>query len=253
MKIISCCKIVPNEEEISILPNLELSLSKASFMISQYDLNALESAKQLATQTNGKVIALSIGSSKILENTKIQKDILSRGADELILVTDDIHDEPDSLQTAKSIVSALDKSDYDLILCGAGSNDLYSQAVGIQTGTLLQIPTINNITDIKIISNEKVEVERTLENETEILQIQLPAVLSVSSEINTPSVPSMREIMKAGKKTVNKLSLDSKFDSSISIQEQLAPTQQKRRHEILENDEDESVDLLFQFLQKEGF
>lgn len=253
MKIISCCKIVPNEEEIFVLPNRELSLTEASFSISQYDLNALESAKRLASETKGSVVALSIGSSKYLENTKIQKDILSRGADELVLVTDDIHEYSDSLQTAKSIAKALEELDYDLVLCGAGSNDLYSQVVGTQAGTLLHIPTINNITKIEVVSDGQIEVERTLENEIEILRIQLPAILSVSSEINIPSVPNMREIMKAGKKPVNKLSFNLELDSYIAIQEQLAPEQQERRQEIIENDDEESVDLLFQFLKKEGF
>lgn len=253
MKIIACCKIVPNEEEIKILPNRELSMDDVSLKISQYDLNALEAGKQLAGETKGTMIALSVGSTKSLTNTKIRKDILSRGADELSLVQDDTYDVLDSLQTAKILAGALKLMEYDVVLCGAGSSDLYAQEVGISIGTLLQIPVINNITAIKVLSEHTLEVERTLEDEVEILEVTLPAVLSVSSEINVPAVPSMRDIMKAGKKPVNELSVKEEIDPSTQILEQFAPAQQERRQEIVEGDGAEAVETLVQFLKKEGF
>ncbi len=254
MKIIACCKIVPNEEGIVVLPNRELSMAEAAPKISQYDLNAIESGKQLAAESGGSMIALSIGSSATLDDSKIRKDVLSRGVDELSLVIDDNHDFSDSLQTAKAITGALKQMDsYDLVLCGAGSSDLYAQEVGIQVGTLLGIPSINNVTGIKIVSDNVLEVERTLEEEVEVLEIPLPAVLSVSSEINVPAVPSMREIMKAGKKPVNLLSISEELTASTATIEQLAPEQQERRQQVVEGDNEDAVDALVQFLRKEGF
>lgn len=254
MKIIACCKIVPNEEGIVVLPSRELSMSEAAPKISQYDLNAIESGKQLAAQTGGTMIALSVGGSAQLDDSKIRKDVLSRGADELSLVIDDTHDYSDSLQTAKALAGALKQIEsYDLVLCGAGSSDLYAQEVGIQVGTLLDVPTINNVTGIKVVSDTTLEVERTLEEEVEVLEVSLPAVISVSSEINVPAVPSMREIMKAGKKPVNLLSISEDITASAVTIEQLAPEQQERRQQVVEGDNEDAVDALVQFLRKEGF
>ncbi len=254
MKIIACCKIVPNEEEITVLPDRTLAMADASPKISQYDLNALESGKLLAAESKGSMAALSIGPSAYLENSKIRKDILSRGADELNLVIDDAHDFSDSLQTAKAIAGAVKAiGEYGVVLCGAGSSDLYIQEVGIQAGTLLGVPVVNNVTGIKIASESALEVERTLEEEVEVLEVPLPAVLSVSSEINVPAVPSMREIMKAGKKPVHVLSIDAEITPSASTAEQVAPKQQERRQETVEGDNAEAVDALVAFLRKEGF
>lgn len=254
MKIIACCKIVPNEEGIVVLPNRELSMDNAPLAISQYDLNAMESGKKLAAETKGSLVALSIGSTAALENTKIRKDVLSRGADELSVVMDDEHSFSDSLQTAKAIAAALKTMDsYDVVLCGAGSADLYAQEVGVQVGTLLDIPVVNNVTAINVASDNTLEVERTLEEEIEVLEVTLPAVLSVSSEINVPAVPSMRDIMKAGKKPVNVLTIEEDLTASTTTLEQLAPEQQDRRQEIVEGDGEEAVDALVQFLRKEGF
>ncbi|MEG0962058.1 MAG: putative electron transfer flavoprotein FixA [Lachnospiraceae bacterium] len=253
MKIITCCKIVPNEEEIKVLPNRELSMEDISWKISQYDLNALESGKQLAAATGGTMTALSIGGNAALEATKIRKDVLSRGADDLSLVIDDNHTFSDSLETAKTIAGALKAcGDYDVVLCGMGSSDMYAQEVGIQVGMLLNLPAVNNVTGIKVSDDGSLEVERTLEDEVEVLLVSLPAVLSVSSEINIPAVPSMREIMRAGKKPVNVLPIVDGIAPSIKMLEQLAPKQQERRQEIVEGDNADAVAALVSFLKKEG-
>ena len=208
MKIITCCKVVPDEEQIKVLPNRELALDDVPAKISQYDLNALEAAKKLSAETKGSVTALSVGSSKALDATKIRKDILSRGANDLKLVISDDHSFSDSFETAKALAAAIrEQEEVDLVLCGTGSSDLYNQVTGIQLGTLLDWPTLNNVTSIQP-NGDTVLVERTLENSTEVFEVALPAVLSVSSEINVPTVPAMRDIMQAGKKPVAVLTTD---------------------------------------------
>lgn len=252
MKIIACCKIVPDEEEIQVLPSRELSMENTPWKISQYDLNALEAGKGLAAETGGSMIALSVGCAAALEPTKIQKDVLSRGADELSMVKDDTHTYSDSLETAKALAAALKAcGDYDLVLCGTGSSDLYAQEVGVQVGALLDLPVVNNVTGIAV-KGDGLEVERTLEDSVEVLEVPLPAVLSVSSEINVPAVPAMRDIMRAGKKPVNVLDVAmGDITPSTKTLEQLAPEQQERRMQVIEGDNDEAVDALVQFLKKE--
>lgn len=255
MKILTCCKIVPDEEAIQVLPDRQLSFEGTPWKISQYDLNALESGKQLAAATGGSMTALSVGPSAALESSKLQKDILSRGPDDLKLVVDDEHAFSDSLQTAKAIAAAVKAAgEYDLVLCGMGSSDLYFQEVGVQVGALLGLPALNNVTGIEAAGDGLLKVERTLEDEVETLEVPLPAVLSVSSEINTPAVPAMREIMKAGKKPVDKLGACADgLEPSLKTLEQLAPEQQDRRQELVEGDGEEAVAALVQFLKKEGF
>lgn len=252
MKIVACCKIVPDEQEIQVLPDRALSMDKASWKIGQYDLNALEAGKKLAAETSGFLTALSVGGKNALEGSKIRKDILSRGADDLSLVMDNEHSFSDSLETAKAIAAALKNSDgFDVVLCGTGSSDLYSQVVGIQVGALLDIPTFNNVTGITA-KDDVLVVERTLEDEVEVLEVSLPAVLSVTSDINVPSVPAMKDIMKSGKKPVNMLELPlTDVVCSTEQLSQLAPEQQERRMQIVEGDNAEAVEALFQFLKKE--
>ena len=252
MKIVACCKVIPDEELIKVLPSRELSMEGVPTKISQYDLNALEAGKKLSAGAGNSLTALSIGGSAYLEATKIRKDILSRGADDLKLVIDDSVTFDDSLQTARAIANAVKEiGDADLILCGTGSSDLYAQATGIQVGAILDLPTINNVTDIRVVGDGTIEVERSLENSVEVFSVKLPAVLSLSSEINTPGVPAMRDIMKAGKKPVQVLGNPEENPASAAVLSELAPEQQERRQEVIEGDNEEAVDKLVAFLKKE--
>ncbi|MEG0764974.1 MAG: electron transfer flavoprotein subunit alpha, partial [Pseudoflavonifractor sp.] len=157
-----------------------------------------------------------------------------------------------SLETAKAIAAALNGcGGFDLALCGTGSSDLYAQEVGIQVGALLGIPAVNNVTAIAV-KGDVLEVERTLEDSMEVLEITLPAILSLSSEINIPAVPAMREIMRAGKKPVNTLEVSlAEVVPAVKALEELAPEQQERRMQVIEGDNDEAVEALLQFLKKE--
>ena len=140
---------------------------------------------------------------------------------------------------------------YDLVLCGTGSSDMYSQVVGIQVGALLGIPALNNVTDIQV-TEDGIEAERTLENIVERFALPLPAVLSVSSEINVPGVPAMRDILKAGKKPVDVVKPEAAAAATAETLSQLAPEQQERRQNIIEGDNEEAVDALVSFLKKEA-
>ena len=88
MKIIVCCKIVPEEQDIVVNADRSVDTGKAALKISQYDLNAIEAAMCLAGEGD-EVVALSAGPAKNLSNSKICKDILSRGPARLELVSDD--------------------------------------------------------------------------------------------------------------------------------------------------------------------
>ena len=197
MKIITCYKCVPDEQDIAVNnADGSLDFSKADAKISQYDLNAIEAACQLKQQAaEAQVTALSVG-GKALTNAKGRKDVLSRGPDELIVVIDDQFEQALPQQTASALAAAAQKAGFDLILCGDGSSDLYAQQVGLLVGEILNIPAVNGVSKIISLTADTLTVERELEDETETLSIPLPAVVAVSTDINSPQIPSMIRLLK---------------------------------------------------------
>ncbi|WP_311755260.1 putative electron transfer flavoprotein FixA [Proteus terrae] len=254
MNIITCYKSVPDEQDITVnSADSSLDFSRANTKISQYDLNAIEVANQLKTQLDGiQITAMSVG-GKALTNAKARKDVLSRGADELVVVVDDQLEASLPYQTAVALAAAATKKGYDLILCGDGSADLSSQQVSLLVGEFLNIPAINGINKIVSLSNDSITVERELENEIETLTIPLPAVIAVSTDINTPQIPSMKAILGAAKKPVQQWSVaDLGLDAITARSEQkvAAPKQKVRQRIIIEGDGDDQIAELAEHLRK---
>lgn len=254
MKIITCYKCVPDEQDIAINnADGSLDFSKADAKISQYDLNAIEAACQLKQQTaDVQVVALSVG-GKALTNVKGRKDVLSRGPDELVVVIDDQFEDALPQQTAAALAAAAQKSGFDLILCGDGSSDLYAQQVGLLVGETLGIPAINGVSKILSLAGNTLIVERELEDETETLSIPLPAVVAVSTDINTPQIPSMKAILGAAKKPVQVWSpadIGLSVQESASTQRVAAPKQRERQRIIIEGDGEEQIAMFVDHLRK---
>lgn len=254
MNIVACYKIVPDEQDIIVRPDRTLSWDKAEWKIGQYDLCAVEAGMQLSEATGGKLSALSAGTQQ-LDNSKLKKGILSRGPHDLFLIADDALANADAYQTANALAGAIKKiGDVDLVLCGEGSSDLYTQQVGIQLGELLNYPVINAISKISV-QDSKLLVERSLEDEVELLQVPLPAVVSVTTDINLPRIPGMKEILAAGKKpmtqwTLSDLDIANK-DKATRIVSTLAPEQAERKKVIVEGDSEEVIQKLLDQLRKE--
>ncbi|MEQ5349551.1 putative electron transfer flavoprotein FixA [Proteus sp. WDL240414] len=254
MNIITCYKSVPDEQDITVnSADSSLDFSRANTKISQYDLNAIEAANQLKTQLEGiQITAMSVG-GKSLTNAKARKDVLSRGADDLVVVVDDQFEASLPYQTAVALAAAAAKKGYDLILCGDGSADLSSQQVSLLVGEILNIPAINGINKIVSLSNDSITVERELENEIETLTIPLPAVIAVSTDINTPQIPSMKAILGAVKKPVQQWSVADLGLGAItarSEQKVAAPKQKVRQRIIIEGDGDDQIAELAEHLRK---
>ena len=254
MKIVVCYKLVPEEQDISVKKDDTLDFSKAGPKISQFDLNAVEASDELKKMAGDSAItALSVG-GKMLENSKARKDIMSRGPDDLALVIDEKFENMLPHQTARVLAAAAQKNGFDIILCGDGSGDLYAQQVGLQLGELLGVPVINGVSKLVSVGSGKVVVERALDDEVEVLELTLPAVIAVSADINTPRIPGMKAILDASKKPMNTMSAGDIGLGDIPVLAEclsvLAPKQKERLNVIIEGDGDDEIAAFANHLRK---
>lgn len=247
MNIIVCCKIVPEEQDIIIKEDGSIDLSRAAAKISQYDLNALEAAVQLAG-ADGQITVLSAGAGKWLESGKIRKDILSRGPHKLEIIMDDKLEGALPSVTAAVLAQACREIGFDLIICGEGSGDLYAQQTGLLIGEILDLPVINAVSKVNV-ENGQLVVERDLEREQEVLELPLPAVICVTSDINTPRIPTMKAILSAAKKPVNSRNA-SQAEALSEVLTILAPKAAERKHEIIEGDGDDNISAFIDMLRR---
>ncbi|MEO3988477.1 electron transfer flavoprotein [Pseudocitrobacter cyperus] len=251
MKIVTCFKLVPEEQDIVITPERALSFDNADAKISQFDLNAIEAAAQLAGDED-EIAALTVGGS-LLQNSKVRKDILSRGPHALYMVQDNHLEHALPKETARALVAAVEKIGFDLLIFGEGSGDFYAQQVGLLAGEYLQIPAVNAVSNIQR-KGDSIIVERTLEDDIEVISLPLPAVICVTSDINAPRIPSMKAILGAGKKPVIQWTANDIDWHQETLQAELVeisvPPQAERRHIMLDNDSPEAIAELAEHLKK---
>ncbi len=256
MKIVICAKLAPDASDIEVRGDGSISLERAAWSIGSFDLQAIEAGVQLIEAHGGTSAVLSIGPQRI-NNSKLRKDLLSRGPGEMVLITDDRLTDADTAMTARVLAAAVQKmGGVDLVLTGEGSADLYFQQTGLQLGELLGWPVFNAVSRIEVKAGGLL-IERSLEDETEVLEIPLPAVLAVTTDINTPRLPNMKEILMAGKKpvqewTLNDLEFQTGLHRTIESIQLHAPRPVERKQILIESTPEDAAQALTNYLSKEG-
>ena len=120
-------------------------------------------------------------------------------------------------------------------------------------GEMLNVPAINGVSKILFLTDSTLTVERELEDEVETLSIPLPAVIAVSTDINTPQIPSMKAILGAAKKPVQVWSsadIGLNGAQAYSEQQVAAPKQRERQRVVIEGDGEEQIAAFVENLRK---
>jgi electron transfer flavoprotein beta subunit len=256
MNVVVCVKLTPDANDIEVLPDGSISVARAEWIIGGFDLQAIEAGVRFVETGGGKVTALSAG-PRAASNSKLKKDILSRGPDELVMIVDDALQDADTYTTAQVLAQAIrGLGPVDLVLCGEGSADLYFQQVGLQVGELLGLPTLNFISKLEA-AGDHLLVERNLEDEIEVLEVPLPAVLSVTTDIAQPRLPKMTDILKASKKPVTErgaadLNLPEEIRKRVETVSTRAPHRRQRKQVTVSGSPEEAAQTLVGYLGKEG-
>jgi electron transfer flavoprotein beta subunit len=221
------------------------------------DKNAMEEAVRIKEKHGAKVTVLSVGSVK-LKDTILEA--LAMGADEACIVVDPACEGSDTAGSALTLAKAIEKiGAYDLILVGEGSADNYSGQIGSRVAEILGVPQITYVRELTIEGNTITAVRDT-EGVLEVVKAMMPALVSVTSEINKPRRAPLAQILRASRKPLNSWTLkDLGIDpgkvgtaaSTISVLRNIAP-EQERKGVIMEGDVDETVGKLTDALRKEG-
>lgn len=154
------------------------------------DLHALEMALDVRQTYGGRVTAVSMGP---LQASSILRDALYRGADHVLLLSDRKFAGADTQATSHTLAQAIRKwGDFDLIFCGRQAIDGDTAQVGPQVAHKLGIPQITYAEQIINLEDGVLTARRALSGGAEIVQCELPCLLTVVSTANTPRPPSAR-------------------------------------------------------------
>ena len=164
-------------------------------IVNPLDLYAIETALWLREAHGGEVLAISMGPPKA---ESALREAISMGVDSGILVSDKAFAGSDTWGTAYVLAAAVRRiGPFDLLLCGERATDGDTGQIGPGLAAFLDLPVATYVGGIEEMRDQLCRVRRLVEDGYEILEVRLPAVLTVVKEIANPRLPTLRGKQRA--------------------------------------------------------
>jgi electron transfer flavoprotein beta subunit len=262
LNIIVCVKAVPDPKEacnIKIDPATKtLMRCDVPFVVNPLDKNAMEAALQLKEQIDAHVTVLSMGPP---DAGNIVKECLALGADQGYLLSDPAFGGADAYATAFTLAKGIEKvGAFDVVFCGMASSDGSTEWVGPEIATFLNVPVVTMVKEIVECDGQWWKLKASLENGFRLMRVKLPAVFTVTRDLNTPRTLSFSGIIKARKKEItqwgiNELGVPAEelgLKGSPTVVSNLSTTESKREVEMISGTREEKAEQLVQKLAETG-
>lgn len=260
MNIFVCVKRVPDTSEAIVKVDGSgrgVDSSKFSFDINESDNYAVEEAMLIKEAKGGNVRIICSGPQ---DADVMIRMALAKGGNSAIRIDDPRINVIDPLQVAKVLAAAIKGKECDLVLTGCMANDDGNMAVGVALAEELGVPHAAMVKKVEA-GEGKVKVYRELEGGlSEVVEMDLPAVITIQTGINEPRYAPIRGIREAQKKELLVLKLEDlglapeavgEGTSLIALENFYIPAVESKA-EIIEGDPDQKAVTLAEKLVKGG-
>jgi len=196
MRIIVPIKQVPETSNVKMDEKTGTMIREGvESIINPLDLYAIEIAIRLKEQFCGEITVISMGPSKAIEAIK---EAIAMGCDKGILLNDRKYAGSDTWATSYVLSQCIKKiGNFDLVLCGERATDGDTAQVGPGIASFLDLPVSTFTSEIVRVEKDSIQVKRLVEGGYELLDMKLPAVLTVVKEISNPRLPTLKGKLKA--------------------------------------------------------
>jgi len=201
MDVVVCTKYVPTDATLG--PDHLVVRSGVDGTLDPGDEYGLELALQLTERHGGEVTVVSMGPDEA--NQAIQR-ALAMGAQRGIHVVDPALRGADALATARVLAAAIGRTTFDLVIAGVESTDGYTGTVPVTIAELLDVASITAIRTLEP-DGDGARIERMTEGGFDVYDCPLPAVVTVTAGAVEPRYPSLKGIMQAKQKPVDRPTL----------------------------------------------
>lgn len=209
LDLVICVKQVPDVSELRVDPVTHTLIREGvPSILNPYDSIAVEAALQLKEKWGGHMTVVSMGPPQA--RTALE-ECIAMGADEAILLSDRAFAAADTWATAYALSQIIQRSHFDLLLCGKKAIDAETGQVGPQLAEFLGVPHVTYVRGLDVVDGgRKLRVSREREDGLEVIECSLPALVTVTKDLNEPRSPTLRGILKAKKtpiKIINSVEL----------------------------------------------
>ncbi|GHV39590.1 electron transfer flavoprotein subunit beta [Synergistales bacterium] len=191
MNIIVPIKQVPESSNVKMDPETGTVIrAGVEAVVNPLDLYALEAAFRLKERYGGKVTAVSMGPPQA---TRALKEAVAMGCDDAILLSDRKFGGADTCATSYTLAQSIKTiGKYDIILTGERATDGDTAQVGPAIASWLDIPVVTYVSKIEEVKDERIFVERLVEEGYQQLSVSLPCLVTVVKEVAVPRLPTLK-------------------------------------------------------------
>lgn len=202
MKIVIFVKhVVDVALNIKVKDDGSLQEDGLQYVISAHDECAVEEALQIKEKKGGEITVVSMGPDSYTETIR---KALALGADKAIHLSDPaLYEGSDATANAKAFAAVLKDMEYDLVMLGKQAQDTDMQATAEILGEILGLPMASNGKKLEV-EDGKILFHRQGDGKIEVVELTLPAVITVNNDINNPRNASLKGIMAAKRKPIDK-------------------------------------------------
>ncbi|WP_046499947.1 electron transfer flavoprotein subunit beta/FixA family protein [Streptomyces odonnellii] len=209
LRIVVCVKYVPDATgDRHFADDLTVDRDDVDGLLSELDEYAVEQALQIADDFDGdgdaEITVLTVGPEDAKDALR---KALSMGADKAVHVEDDDLHGTDVMGTSLVLAKAIEKTGYDLVICGMASTDGTMGVLPAILAERLGVPQVTLLSEVSV-EDGTVKGRRDGDTASELLEASLPAVVSVTDQSGEARYPSFKGIMAAKKKPVQSLDLE---------------------------------------------
>jgi electron transfer flavoprotein beta subunit len=199
MNIVVCVKPAPDPkrwDDIQLDPVTKaLRREGIPSVLGPLDKRALEEGLRIREAHGGKVAAMAMAPPAARENLV---EALAMGADEAYLLSDRAFAGSDTWSTSLVLAKGIRKAGpFDLVICAEWSLDGSTGQVGAQLAEFLDIPNVGRVVAVEAIENGTLRTKSMVELGNRILETSLPALITVTRDINIPRFTSLLGVMEA--------------------------------------------------------
>ncbi len=216
MDIIVCLKRVPDTETRVRFSDGSTVIEPegVKYIVSPYDEFALEAAFRTTEMTEeGQVTVMTLGNEDSQETLRAA---LAAGADAAVLLRAQGAVTMDGLATAKALAAELKTREEQLVLFGVKAGDDDQQQVGPMVATLLGRPCASNVTSFEV-GEGVLRCHRDVEGGTEVVELDFPAVVTLTKGAFELRFASLKGIMAAKRKPLDVKDVDLP-ESRLSVE-----------------------------------
>ena len=179
-------------------------------VLNEFDEHAVEAAAQIVSTFGGEVIALTMGPE---DASDALVRALALGADSAYLLADPLLENADVTVTARALAALMvllsAEEPIDAVICGMASSDAMSSMLPAAVAAVMGIPVVSQVRELSVDPDgSHVQALRSVDGIDETLRAPLPAVISVSDQLNEPRFPGFKDLKAARMKPLVRAELD---------------------------------------------